>query len=115
MHWPELQKTSLFPGQQENEQVYIETRQHWMVFLEKLLAWFLFAAILMFLDWAINAYAPILKTSPYLDYVNLFKSVYIMFLILGLLMAWTMYYLNMQIVTKDRKSTRLNSSHLVIS
>lgn len=102
MNWLELEKSNLFPGQQVGERIYIETRQHWMVFLEKLLAWFLFAGILIFLDIMIDMYAPILKTSPYLDYVNLFKSVYIMFLVLGLLIAWTMYYLNMQIVTNER-------------
>lgn len=102
MYWPKLQQTLVFPGQQENEEIYMETRQHWMVFLVKFFVWLLFAAILVFADWAIGQYAPILKNYPYADYINLFKSVYLMLLILGLLMLWVMYYLNVQIITNRR-------------
>ena len=101
MKWLKLQQ-ELFPGQQENEEIYLVTRQHWMVFVLKFSAWFLFVVILLLADWAINNYAPVLKTEPYVDYVNLVKSVYLMFLILGLLMVWSMYYLNMQIITNER-------------
>lgn len=102
MYWPKFQRTLVFPGQQENEAIYMETRQHWMVFLIKFTIWLLFAAILAVSDWAIGNYAPILKNYPYVDYVNLFKSVYLMFLVLGLLMMWVMYYLNVQIITNRR-------------
>ena len=92
----------LFPGQQENEEIYLILRPHWFIFLGKFLAWLLFAAILVFVDWAINQYAPTLKTEPYVNYVNLAKSIYLMFLVLGLLILWVMYYLNMQIITNER-------------
>jgi hypothetical protein len=101
MYWPKFQR-SLFPGQQEGEEVCIEMRQHWIVFFERLGAWLLFAFILIFSDWAIGKYAPILNSSPYVQGVNLIKSVYFMFLILGLLILWVMYYLNVQIVTNER-------------
>ncbi len=99
MQW--LEPTS-FPGQQPDEHILLETRQHWMVFLMKFIVWLLFAGILIFIDWAIGRFAPILRTNPYVDYVNLFKSVYLMFLILGLLIMWVMYYLNVQIITNQR-------------
>jgi hypothetical protein len=101
MYWPNFEKT-LFPGQQENEKIYVITRQHWVVFGMKLLVWLMFAAILIIVDWLIETYAPVLKTSPYIDYLNLVRSIYLMFLVLGLLIAWAMYYLNMQIVTNER-------------
>jgi len=100
MNWPQV--SSPFPGQQPNEKIYIETRQHWMVLAGRVVTWVLFAAILIFIDWAINSYAPGLKSSPYLEYVNLFKSIYLMFLCLGLLIIWIMYHLNVQIVTNER-------------
>jgi hypothetical protein len=92
----------LFPGQQENEKICMVLREHWFVFFSRFLAWVLFAAILLITDWAINQFAPALKKSPYLDYVNLIKSVYLMFLMLGLLIIWVMYYLNVQIITSER-------------
>lgn len=95
-------KHPLFPGQQENEEIYLILRPHRFIFFLKFVAWLIFASFLPLLDWAIIQYLPVLNTSPYVDYVNLVKSVYLMFLILGLLILWIMYYLNMQIVTNER-------------
>ena len=101
MYWPKFKRT-FFPGQQQGEEILLEIRQHWMVFLIKMLIWLMFAGILILTDWAINTYVPLLKTYPYIQYVNLAKSVYLMFLMLGLLIMWVMYYLNVQIITNER-------------
>ena len=93
---------SLFPGQQENEKICLITRPHWMVLAGKILVWLIFVAILLLTDWAVKNYLPFLAADPYASYVNLFKSIYFMFLILGLLIIWTIYYLNIQIVTNER-------------
>jgi hypothetical protein len=95
-------KHPLFPGQQEDEKIYMVLRQHWFVLFLKFIIWLFFAAILVVIDWAINTYVPSIKTTVYMDYINLFKSVYLLFLVLGLLILWIMYYLNMQIVTSER-------------
>ncbi len=102
MYWPKFQRTMTFPGQQQDEEILMIVREHWLVFLTKLLAWAMFAAFLMLGDWAISAYTPVLATSPYIEYVNLIKSIYLMFLMLGLLIVWVMYYLNIQIITNQR-------------
>lgn len=92
----------LFPGQQANEKIFKILRPHWMVFFLKFIVWLIFAAIFMLTDWAINQYAPILKSSQYTGVIDLIKSIYLMFLLLGLLIIWVMYYLDIQIITNER-------------
>ncbi len=95
-------KHPLFPGQQDNEQIYMILRPHWFTLVLKFLAWLLFASFLPISDMLINRFAPGLNSDPYVGYVNLIQSVYLMFLMLGLLILWIMYYLNMQIITNER-------------
>jgi hypothetical protein len=92
----------LFPGQQDNEEIFLVLRPHWYTFFIKIAVWLLFAAILPATDWAITTYAPTLNTDPYINYVNLIKSIYLMLLVLGLLILWVMYYLSKQIITNER-------------
>lgn len=101
MYWPKF-KQELFPGQQANEQIYIVTRVHWIVLSYRLALWVMFAAFLGLGDWLISTYVPILHTAPYVLYIDLLKAIYLMFLVLGLLIVWVMYYLNMQIITNER-------------
>jgi len=117
MYWPNFKQTLLFPGQQDNEQVYMVLRQHWMVLFGKIAVWIMFVAILMGSDYAISQYAPGLKNAPYAQIVNLIKSIYLMFLVLGLLIVWVMYYLNVQIITNERivDITQVSLLHHTIS
>jgi hypothetical protein len=97
----QLYKTLLFPGQQADERIHLVTRQHWMVFAAKFAVWLMFVAILLFTDWAVGRYLPVVK-SDYGSLLKLAESVYFMLLILGLLIIWIMYYLNILVVTNER-------------
>lgn len=92
----------LFPGQQKNEKIHMVLRQHWFYFLEKMVAWLIFVVILFAIDYAVSSYLPGVLQAPYLPYFLLLKNIYVIFLILGLFILWTLYYLEVQIVTNER-------------
>lgn len=92
----------LFPGQQTGEEIYLIIREHWFYLFTRLAIWFLFVIVLFLMDHYVPIYLPGLVTDTYLPYFELFKNVYTIFMILGLFMIWTLYYLNIQVITSQR-------------
>lgn len=92
----------LFPSQEEDEVIVLVVREHWFFMFTRVLAWLIFVAVLFLFDKYAPQYIPKLFEAPYLNFVNLGKNIYVMFLVLGLFMLWTIYYLNVQIVTNKR-------------
>jgi hypothetical protein len=91
-----------FPGQQADEKIHLIFRQHWLVVTWRFLVWVLFIAILIIGDQLIVKYIPQVKQQPFVGYYDLFRTLYLMFSMLGLLIIWVMYYLNYQIITNER-------------
>jgi hypothetical protein len=92
----------LFPGQQENERIYLVTRPHWIVLAKRFLLWFIFVVVLLGLDYYILPTYPALSQSPFSQILALIRSIYIMGLVLSAFTLWVIYYLNYQIITNER-------------
>jgi len=93
----------LFPGQQPNEHIYLITRPHWITLALKIAVWFVFVVVLFYLDAVVfPRFSEFSGPAQALPAINLFKSVYMMFLLAGLFTIWILYYLNFQIITNQR-------------
>jgi hypothetical protein len=93
---------TLFPGQEEDEQIYLVVREHWFYLMSRMMIWILFVVILIVFDILIPKYVPILTTAPYSYYIALGKDIFLSVLVLGVFMTWLKYYLNIQLVTSER-------------
>ena len=92
----------LFPNQDENEKIYLVFHQHWSILAARLVVWFVFALIPIGLRLLVSATMPDLYEPPFVYIYRLMEVVYVLFLLLGLLMSWAMYYLNFHILTNER-------------
>jgi hypothetical protein len=92
----------IFPGQQEGELIYLVIRQHWLILAGQMLFTILFIGIYIATTILLNKYLPVDTDQRILNLISIGKDLYLMFLALGVFIAWVIYYLNVQIVTNQR-------------
>lgn len=73
-----------------------------MVLAKEIFVWLIFVGILFFYDGFIVNEFPILDTPQAVKIANFVKSVYLMYLMAGIMTIWILYYLNYQIITNER-------------
>lgn len=94
--------TELFPGQNEDEKIYIAVREHPVLLFIRILIWLFLVGVLI----AFRAYAP--ASIPQLFQgdagviVSVVQQLYSLFLALSLFIIIVLYYLNLHIVTEIR-------------
>ncbi len=92
---------NLFPAQ-EGEEIQLVIREHWFYLFMRLLGCAIFVVILFALDKYLPILFPNILSDPFASYYSLFKNIYAVFLTLGLFMIWTLYYLNIEVITSHR-------------
>jgi ABC-type multidrug transport system fused ATPase/permease subunit len=92
----------LFPGQEENERIYLVIREHWFTLFINMIIWFAFVIVLTAINYFLPLYISATTIAPYQNFITLFKDIFIMFMCLGIFMTWSLYFLNIKIITDQR-------------
>ena len=98
----EIKQKIYFPGQQADEKICYIFRQHWIEIAAKLLIWVFFLIVFLVIDYLDVTYFPTIMDKMFLDFIEVFKVMYMMFLALGFFMVFVLYYLNIHIITNKR-------------
>lgn len=92
----------LFPSQLDNETIHVVVREHWILLFGKILVWFFFLLFLVLFNKLGTSYAPILFEGQSGQIMKLAEEIYSLFLVLAIFLIWTLWYLNIQIITNLR-------------
>ena len=93
----------LFPGQHDDEQIYLVIRSHWLYLLMRLMLWMLLFGIYLLANFGLRQYSAFLHISQNgWNIINLIMDLYLLLILVGAFIGWVMYYLNVQIITNER-------------
>jgi uncharacterized membrane protein YdbT with pleckstrin-like domain len=84
------------------ERISLIIRRHWVVLAIKLLLFVLILALVLTAEAVLKSAYPELLAGWPNSALELIRITLLMIFFLGLLSAWTMYYLNVQIITNER-------------
>lgn len=93
---------AFLPEIDDNEQIYVVLRQHWIILASRLLVWLIFIAIILIVDGLLKTYVVQLYAGKTGIVLSIIRSSFLILTALGIFMSWAMYYLNVQVVTNKR-------------
>ncbi len=85
-----------------NEKIYLVLRQHWIVPGLKVLYWLIFIVAILLLDVLSKSFLADFASAEVLSVVGVVRSILLISAALGVFMVWTLFYLNVQIITNER-------------
>jgi len=92
----------LFASQLDDETIYLVVRRHWFFLAKRLFILLLFVIAYAYISTQGPEIIPGLFTEAATPYTTVLLRLALMMILLAVLVIWTLYYLNMQIITNIR-------------
>ena len=92
----------LFPSQEENEQIFLVIREHWVHLLLKVIVWLFFAGLLIYAENFAKTNLPGIFVGIPGEFTVLVIQLYDLLLTLSIFLIFVFYYLNIQVITNIR-------------
>jgi|SRR3989344_4220558 len=90
------------PNIHHGEQVYLIMRRHWLIPAVKAGLWIILAVIVISGTNYLGQHISFFSNETARAIISIFNSAFLILAFLGLLIVWTIYYLNVQMVTNER-------------
>lgn len=94
--------TKFLPRIHRGEQVYLLLRRHWLILSLKAFFWFFLITVFLVGQALLKDFVPFFSSGWGNTIINIVTSSALILSLLGLMIVWTMYYLNVQLVTNRR-------------
>ena len=92
----------LFPGQNDDEKIFIAVREHPVILAIKVGVWAMLLGLLFVFRAYVPDIAPTLFEGTAGTVISVLQQVYVLFLALSIFIIFVLYYLNLHIVTEMR-------------
>lgn len=95
-------KIKFFSELHEEEKIFLVIRRHWIVPAMKVVLWVFILILLGILEVLVKINFPQATEGIAEKLFGIFRTVWLMTATLGLFVIWTLYYLNVQVITNER-------------
>ena len=97
-----FRETKYLPHIHQGEKVYLILRRHWLIPTFKAVFWIFLIVVFLLAQHFLKDVFTFLSSGLGESITDIIISAFLILSLLGLMMVWTMYYLNVQLVTSKR-------------